>query len=116
MNIVLVVDDSLIARKIISTYLHQAGLTVDSVSSVQEAREKLGQYQPNLIILDVIMEGKKGWEMYSQLKANPRTQSIPVIICTSKSTEVDEIWSDSYLAKPVDKEELLSQVKQLMGE
>ena len=120
MNRVLIVDDSLIDRKIISTYLHQVGLEVDDVASTEEAREKLAQYQPNLIVLDVSIESKSGFEMYRNLKDNPRTKAIPIIICTSKSTAAEQMWNEVigtnfYLAKPVDKQELLNQVKQLVG-
>ena len=120
MNRVLIVDDSLIDRKIISTYLHQVGLDVDDAGSTKEAREKLAQYQPNLIVLDVSMERKSGFGIYQDLKANRLTSSIPVIICTSKSTTADQMWNElletnSYLAKPVDKQGLLNQVQQLIG-
>ena len=120
MNRVLIVDDSLIDRKIISTYLHQVGLDVDDAGSTKEAREKLAQYQPRLIVLDVGMERKSGFGIYQDLKANRHTSSIPVIICTSKSTTADQMWNElletnSYLAKPVDKQGFLDQVQQLMG-
>jgi two-component system, chemotaxis family, response regulator PixH len=120
MNKVLVVDDSLTDRRVTTTYLEQAGLTVLDVESAEEALEKLAQYQPNLIVLDVVMGGKSGFELCRSLKANLATKKIPVILCSSKSTEADKMWgdvvgADAYLAKPVNRDELLDKVQQLIA-
>ena len=119
MSKVLVVDDSLMDRTVLCTYLTEAGLTVLDVESAEEAMEKLGDYQPNLIVLDVVMGGKSGFEMCRTLKADASTKLIPVILCSSKSTEADKMWgdvvgADAYLAKPVNREELLTKVQQLI--
>jgi two-component system, chemotaxis family, response regulator PixH len=120
MSKVLVVDDSLTDRRVTTTYLEQAGLTVLDVESAEEALEKLAQYQPNLIVLDVVMGGKSGFELCRSLKANLATKKIPVILCSSKSTEADKMWgdvvgADAYLAKPVNRDELLDKVQQLIA-
>lgn len=120
MSKVLVVDDSLTDRRVTTTYLEQAGLTVLDVESAEEALEKLAHYQPNLIVLDVVMGGKSGFELCRSLKANIATKKIPVILCSSKSTEADKMWgdvvgADAYLAKPVNREELLDKVQQLIA-
>lgn len=120
MNKVLVVDDSLTDRNLLKNYLQQAGLTVFDAKSAEEAMEKLAQYQPNLIVLDVVMEGKSGFEMCRTLKADNNTKRIPIIICSSKSTEADKIWGDvvganAYIAKPIDRDELISKVQQLIA-
>lgn len=120
MNKVLVVDDSLTDRRVLTAYLTEAGLTVMDVESAEEAMEKLGDYQPNLIVLDVVMGGKSGFEMCRNLKADASTKPIPVILCSSKSTEADKMWgdvvgADAYIAKPVDKDELLGKVQQLIA-
>ena len=119
MSKVLVVDDSLTDRRVLCTYLTEAGLTVLDVESAEEAMETLSNYQPNLIVLDVVMGGKSGFEMCRTLKANASTKVIPVILCSSKSTEADKMWgdvvgADAYLAKPVNREELLDRVQQLI--
>lgn len=117
---VLVVDDSLTDRKVLIAYLEQAGLTVVDADSAEDAIGKLDQHQPNLIVVDVVMGGKSGFEMCRQLKANKNTKSIPIIICSSKSTEADKMWgdvvgADAYLAKPVDRDRLLEKVQQLIA-
>ncbi|AFZ36298.1 response regulator receiver protein [Stanieria cyanosphaera PCC 7437] len=120
MNKVLVVDDSLTDRKVVSAYLEQAGLTVLDASSAEEAMDKLTQYQPSLIVLDVVMGGKSGFEMCRTLKAEQSTKPIPIILCSSKSTEADKMWgnvvgADAYLTKPVNRDELINKVKQLIN-
>lgn len=120
MSKVLVVDDSLTDRRVTTTYLEQAGLTVLDVESAEEAIEKLPQYQPNLIVLDVVMGGQSGFELCRALKANLATKTIPVILCSSKSTEADKMWgdvvgADAYIAKPVNRDELINKVQQLIA-
>ncbi|MDJ0680819.1 MAG: response regulator [Xenococcaceae cyanobacterium MO_167.B52] len=119
MSKVLVVDDSLTDRRIMTTYLTEAGLTVLDVESAEEAMEKIADYQPQLIVLDVVMGGKSGFEMCRNLKADQNTKPIPVILCSSKSTEADKMWgdvvgADAYLTKPVNRDELLGKVEQLI--
>ena len=119
MSKVLVVDDSLTDRRIMTTYLTEAGLTVLDVESAEEAMEKIADYQPQLIVLDVVMGGKSGFEMCRSLKADQNTKPIPVILCSSKSTEADKMWgdvvgADAYITKPVNRDELLGKIQQLI--
>ncbi len=119
MSKVLVVDDSLMDRRVLSSYLTEAGLTVLDVESAEEAMEKIADYQPQLIVLDVVMGGKSGFEFCRNLKADQNTKPIPVILCSSKSTEADKMWgdvvgADAYITKPVNRDELLGKVEQLI--
>lgn len=119
MNRALVVDDSLMMREVFSAYLHSAGFdTVAKASSVEEAENALKSYQPNLIILDVVMEGKSGFEFCQQLKKNRQTCSIPVIICSTKTSQADLmlgdiIGADAYLSKTVEQTEFTSKAQEL---
>lgn len=119
MSKALVVDDSLMMREVFSTYLYNAGFsTIEKVSSVEEAQQALENYQPNLIILDVVMGGKSGFEFCLQLKKSRKTCSIPVIICSTKTTQADFILgdiigADAYLSKSVPQAEFIDQAKQL---
>ncbi len=119
MSKVLVVDDSLMDRRVLSSYLTEAGLTVLDVESAEEAMEKIADYQPQLIVLDVVMGGKSGFEFCRNLKSDQNTKPIPVILCSSKSTEADKMWgdvvgADAYITKPVNRDELLGKVEQLI--
>ena len=121
MSKALIVDDSLMMREVFSSYLQNAGFSrIEKAISVTEAETKLKNYQPDLIILDVVMEGKSGFEFCQQLKKNKQTCSIAVIICSTKTSPADLllgeiIGADAYLAKTVDRAEFISKARQLAG-
>ena len=119
MNTVLVVEDGLTDMKILSGYLQQAGYSVISATSSEEAQEKLNHNQPDLIFLDVILPGKSGFEICRVLKNNPITSKIPIVFCSTKDSDVDKMWgsmlgADAYLSKPINQEELVGTLKQLI--
>ena len=119
MTTVLVVEDSLTDTEVLTRYLKQFGLTVVSVTSGEEAEAKLRLQKPDLVILDVILPGQSGFELCHHLKTNEDTKQIPVVICSSKGTEVDKLWgsllgANAYLAKPVDRQQLMQIVQQFI--
>ncbi|KOP27211.1 chemotaxis protein CheY [Hapalosiphon sp. MRB220] len=119
MNTVLVVEDGLTDLELISACLQQAGYRVVRAKNSEEAEEKLMQVQPDLIFLDVILPGKSGFEMCREIKNNPATNKIPIIFCSTKNSDVDKLWGnmlggDAYLSKPIDTDELVVTVKQLI--
>jgi two-component system, chemotaxis family, response regulator PixH len=119
MSTVLVVEDGLTDMEIISRYLQQAGFSVISAKSSEEAQEKLISNTPDLIFLDVILPGKSGYEICRELKNNPTTSTIPVIFCSTKNTDVDKMWGTmlgaaAYISKPIDQKELEGAIKQLI--
>ncbi len=119
MNTVLVVEDGITDRERINQYLKQAGLSAINVGSSEEALVKLHHHRPDLIVLDVILPGQSGFELCRELKTNPQTSQIPVVICSTKNTDVDKMWGDmlganAYIPKPVDRSEFLQTVQRLM--
>lgn len=119
MSTVLVVEDGLTDMEIISRYLQQAGFSVISAKTSEEAQEKLSINKPDLIFLDVILPGKSGYEICRELKDNPITSKIPVIFCSTKNSDVDKMWgtmlgADAYISKPIDKHELEGAIKLLI--
>jgi len=120
MNTVLVVEDGLTDMEIISRYLQQAGYSVISATSSEEAQDKIDKNKPDLIFLDVILPGKSGFEICRELKNNPNTSKIPVVFCSTKNSDVDKIWgnmlgADGYLSKPIVRDELLIILKQFIN-
>lgn len=114
----LVVDDSLMMREVFSAYLQGAGFAVEKACSVEEAQETLFNDLPNVIILDVVMGGKSGFEFCQQLKKSKTTCSIPVILCSTKTTQADFllgeiIGADAYLSKTVPQAEFVNTALQL---
>ncbi len=119
MKTVLVVEDSLTETEVVTRYLMQLGLAVVSVQSGEEAQVQLQSQKPDLVILDVILPGQSGFELCHNLKTNEDTKRIPVVICSTKGTEVDKLWgsmlgADAYMAKPVDRQKLMQIVLQFI--
>jgi chemotaxis family two-component system response regulator PixH len=115
----LVVDDSLTEREILVGHLEEAGITVSIATSGEEALEKIKANTPDLIVLDVVLPGRSGFEVCREIKNSDQTKGIPIIICSTKGSEMDKFWgmkqgADAYLPKPVDKDELLTTVKKLI--
>jgi chemotaxis family two-component system response regulator PixH len=115
----LVVDDSSTERNILVSYLQELGITVTTAESGEEALTKISNNTPDVVILDVVLPGKSGFEICREIKAADRTKAIPIIICSTKGSEMDKFWgmkqgADAYIPKPVDKEELLSAVRKLI--
>ncbi len=72
--------------------------------------------QPNVILLDVVMPGKNGFQVCRELKGHDQYKTIPVILVTSRDTASDKFWgeqqgADGYVTKPFTSEELLRAVK-----
>lgn len=120
MNTALVVEDCLVERTAIALILNRAGFKVLAVNSGEEAQEKIAHYHPDVIILDVILPGRSGFELCRYFKANPKMNQIPIIFCSSKTTELDKFWglkqgAAAYLTKPLVSKELIQTVEQLVS-
>jgi twitching motility two-component system response regulator PilH len=120
MTTVMIVDDSNALREIIAKMLRDSGMEVISAEDGVQALEKIEQVtQLDLVVLDIVMPNMNGYELCRQIKKNPKTQNIPVVMCSSKSEDFDRIWgirqgADAYISKPFRPEELLSTIKQLL--
>lgn len=119
MSTILVADDSPAQRQLIADLLTKNGFSVTIATDGVEALEKLKTMHPDLIILDVVMPNLNGYQTCRSIKTDPKTENIPVILCSTKSTEVDHYWglkqgADAYIVKPFPPEELIGTVKQLL--
>ena len=119
MGTALVVEDSLTEREILTSCLQQEGIIVSTAKDGEEALEKIDTNRPDVIILDVVLPGRSGFEICRFLKAQAKTSDIPVIICSTKGTDMDKFWglkqgADAYMPKPIDQEEFIRTVKQLL--
>ncbi len=119
MSKVLVIEDSVTQREMISNLLRGSGLTVIEASDGVEALEKIQGNLPDLVVLDIVMPRMNGYEVCRRLKADPKTQHVPVVMCSSKGEEFDRYWgmkqgADAYVAKPFQPTELVGTVKQML--
>ena len=119
MNTALIVEDCLVERTAIALVLQRAGFEVLTVTSGEEAQTTIAKCKPDVIILDVILPGLSGFEICRHLKANPQSNQIPIIFCSSKATELDKFWglkqgAAAYLTKPLVTEQLLQTIEQLV--
>ncbi len=110
-KLILVVDDSPTDRRIATEACQSLGYSVETAVAGEDALEKALQLKPNLILLDVILPQKNGFQVCRQLKSSPETQEIKIIMVTSKSQDSDRFWgikqgADGYLAKPYSEDEL----------
>jgi len=116
---ILVVDDSPTDLRLMSVPLRSQGYRVVTASDGEEALEKAAREQPRLIVLDVVLPKKNGFQVCRQLKTAPGTRAIKILLLTSKSQDSDRYWglkqgADHYMTKPFDDEELLANVASLL--
>jgi two-component system, chemotaxis family, response regulator PixH len=120
MSTALIIDDSSTEMQILSSCLQRGGFNTMSATSSEEAVAKLSTTKPDVIILDVVLPDRSGFELCRDLKADAATSAIPVVMCSTKGSDMDKFWgmkqgADAYLPKPVDQEELIRTVKQLVA-
>jgi two-component system, chemotaxis family, response regulator PixH len=116
---VLVVEDSLTDMQILIHCLQQDGINVLIAQTGEEAIATITRQKPDAVVLDIVLPGCSGFEVCRQLKNEAGTSDIPVVLCSTKSSEMDKFWgmkqgADAYLAKPIDQEEFIRTIKNLM--
>lgn len=115
MRTILVVDDSPTALSLVTRALAPMGHHIITASDGNEAIKKATAEHPDLMVLDVVMPHKNGFQVCRHLKSAKATQDIKIILLTSKSQKVDLFWgmkqgADAYLLKPFREAELLATV------
>ncbi|HSG30651.1 MAG TPA: response regulator [Thermodesulfobacteriota bacterium] len=116
---ILVVDDSNTELEHISSIIKSKGYEVVTASSGEEALNKANIAKPDLIVLDVVMPGKDGYQTCRELKKEENTKDIKIVMVTSKSQKTDEYWgrkqgADDYITKPFEPDNLLSSISSLI--
>lgn len=110
---ILVVDDEKPISDIIKFNLTKEGFDVDTAYDGEEAIKKVEEYDPDLIILDLMLPKKDGLEVAREVR---QTHDMPIIMVTAKDTEIDkvlglEMGADDYVTKPFSNRELVARVK-----
>jgi twitching motility two-component system response regulator PilH len=120
MSKIVVVDDSYAELQLIEGCLKAANYTVVSFPSSDKLEEKLATEKPDLIVMDVVMPGRNGFQACRDLKGDDRFKDIPIILCTSKGNDSDKFWgqqqgANGHIVKPFKNEDLLAAIKRMIG-
>ena len=117
---ILIVDDvetdRLLLAKVVRSAGHDAIYAEDGATAIDSAKTM----QPSLIFMDVVMPNSNGFNACRKLKQDPETQSIPVVLVTSKNTESDKFWgkkqgADEHIPKPFTPEQVTSVIQRFVG-
>ena len=116
---ILVVDDEPDLLELVRFNLDRAGFRVETAASGEEALDRLRRSTPDLMVLDLMLPDLSGEEICRRVRADPGQASLPVIMLTAKSEEVDrvvgfELGADDYVTKPFSPRELVLRVKALL--
>src|SRR5215470_16027819 len=117
---ILLADDSLTIQKVVELTFSDSDYDLVCVSNGQRALEKLREERPDLILADVVMPEKNGYEVCEAIKGNPATAKIPVVLLSGTFEPFDReraerIGADAIVSKPFDSQQLLSQVEALLA-
>jgi CheY-like chemotaxis protein len=117
---VLVVDDEQVIRKFLRIHLINWGYEVKEAVDGVEALEQLDKEDFDLLICDIMMPNKDGWEVLKEVRSNPKTKDITVIVLTVKNEDADmfkgyDLGANYYMAKPFTKAQLLYGIQLRLG-
>jgi DNA-binding response OmpR family regulator len=113
---ILVVEDEVTTLKMIKMVLQRQGYEIATATSGEDGLRKAQELKPDLMILDIVLPGMDGFQVCQQLRNDPMTAKLPVIMFSGLDRPADqnrafEVGSDDYLTKPVKMVELLEKVR-----
>ena len=120
MKKILIVDDSPAQIALMEAVLKQAGYWSVAINDPMRLEQTIEVERPCLILMDVVMPGRNGFQACRELKGHAEFGRIPVVLVSSKNSESDKFWAqqqgaDGYVVKPFKPEELLGQVQRLIA-
>ena len=118
---VLIVDDEEVIRKLLRIHLVKWGYEVREAVDGTQAIEQIGKDDFDLLICDILMPNMDGWQVLKEVKSNPKTKDMPVIVLTAKNQDADmfkgyDLGASYYMTKPFTKAQLLYGLKLMLEE
>ncbi len=120
MSTALIVEDVQTDLMILTDYLETIGWRVITAINGEEALKYLSSNKPDIVFLDVVLPGRSGFEICRTIKSQVDTQKIPVVMCSTKNTDMDRFWglkqgADLYLTKPVNRHDFIEVIHKLVN-
>ena len=117
---VLVVDDDPVILKLLEVNFEMEGFTVRLAHDGAEGIDVARSERPDIIVSDIMMPGKSGLELVSELKSDPSTSDIPIILLSAKAQNADvrsgmDAGADDYITKPFEPLDLVDRVNRLLS-
>ena len=118
-NLVMVIEDEKEIRDLVRYNLDRAGFRVATAEDGDTGLERLFASRPEVLVLDLMLPGKNGLEILRELRSEPATRDLPVLVLTARGTEMDKLLgfehgADDYLTKPFSPRELVARVQALL--
>jgi CheY-like chemotaxis protein len=119
MTKILIIDDDPDVRIVMDSLMKRQGYEVATASRKEEAMDKLQEFRPSVILLDVLLSGADGREICQEIKADKETKNIPVIMFSAHPGAAENISSygaDDFITKPINTEMLLQKLDKALKE
>ena len=118
-DLVMVIEDEKEIRDLVRYNLERAGFRVAAAADGEEGLERVFASRPDAVVLDLMLPGRSGLEVLRELRSEPATRDLPVIVLTARAAEMDKLLgfehgADDYLTKPFSPRELVARVQALL--
>jgi two-component system cell cycle response regulator DivK len=120
MKRILIVEDKATSRELLRTVLEQQGYAVEEASDGEEALRKIREQPPDLVLLDLQIPARNGYDVVREVRNDPRLQTMPIVAVTASAMQGDRekvlaAGFTAYIAKPVSLVQLRQEVNQILG-